>query len=158
MSDRWRVTSLDDVEPLPGPGTLRWLPIRHELGIGAFGTNAYIAEKTGDDVVEPHTEMGTGHQEVYFVARGAATFTLDGEEVHAPAGTYVFLPDPSLKRHAVAAEAGTTVLSFGGWRDKPFKVSDWEGRFRATAIREQDPEQARALYEEALAGDRDGQW
>ena len=33
----WKVTRLDDVEPLPGPGTPRWLPVGHELGIGAFG-------------------------------------------------------------------------------------------------------------------------
>jgi hypothetical protein len=158
MSERYRVTSLDDVEALPGPGTLRWLPIRHELGVGAFGTNAYVAENAGDDVVEPHTEQGTGHEEVYFVARGAATFTLDGEEVRAPAGTYIFLPDPAVKRHAVADEAGTTVLSFGGWRDRPFAVSGWEARFRGTAIRERDPERARALYEEGLASDQDGQW
>src|SRR3954447_8454954 len=121
----YKVTRLDDVEPLPGPGTLRWLPVRHELGIGAFGTNAYMAENAGDDVVEPHTEEGTGHEELYFVARGAATFTLDGETVHAPAGTYVFLPDPTTRRHATADEAGTTVLSFGGWRDRPFQVSGW---------------------------------
>jgi hypothetical protein len=158
VSERYRVTSLDDVEPLPGPGTLRWLPIRHELGIGAFGTNAYVAANAGDDVVEPHTEEGTGHEEVYFVARGAATFTLDGEEVRAPAGTYVFLPDPTVRRHAVADEPGTTVLSIGGWRDRPFEVSGWEARFRATAIRERDPEAARALYEEGLAGTQDSQW
>jgi hypothetical protein len=158
VSERYRVTSLDDVEPLPGPGTLRWLPIRHELGIGAFGTNAYVAANAGDDVVEPHTEEGTGHEEVYFVARGAATFTLDGDEVRAPSGTYVFLPDPSVRRHAVADEPGTTVLSLGGWRDRPFEVSSWEARFRATAIRERDPQQARALYEEGLAGGQDSQW
>jgi tetratricopeptide (TPR) repeat protein len=158
VSERYRVTSLDAVEPLPGPGTLRWLPIRHELGIGAFGTNAYVAENAGDDVVEPHTEEGTGHEEVYFVARGAATFTLDGEEVKAPAGTYVFLPDPAVRRHAVADEPGTTVLSFGGWRDRPFAVSGWEARFRATAIRERDPQRARELYEEALAREPDGPW
>jgi hypothetical protein len=158
VSERWRVTSLDAVEPLPGPGTLRWMPVRHELGIGAFGTNAYVARAAGDDVVEPHTEQGTGHEELYFVARGAATFTLDGETFGAPAGTYVFLPDPSVKRHAVAEEPGTTVLSFGGWRDRPFEVSGWESRFRATAIREQDPERARALYEEGLASDQDSQW
>ena len=158
MRERYRVTSLDDMEPLPGPGTLRWLPVRHELGIGAFGTNAYIAREAGDDVVEPHTEKGTGHEELYFVARGSATFTLDDETVAAPAGTYVFLPDPSVRRHAVADEPGTTVLSFGGWRDRAFAVSGWEARFRATAIRERDPEAARALYEEGLASDQDGQW
>ena len=158
MSERWRVASLDDVEPLPGPGTLRWLPVRHELGVAAFGTNAYVARDAGDDVVEPHTEQGTGHEELYFVARGSATFTLDGETVAAPAGTYVFLPDPSVRRHAVADEPGTTVLSFGGWRDRAFEVSGWESRFRATAIREHDPEPARELYEEGLASDQDGQW
>jgi tetratricopeptide (TPR) repeat protein len=158
VSERWRVTSLDDVEPLPGPGTLRWLPVRHELGIGAFGTNAYVAKEAGDDVVEPHTEEGSGHEELYFVARGSATFTLDGETVHAPAGTYVFLPDPAVKRHAVADEPGTAVLSFGGWRDRAFTVSSWEARFRASGIREQDPQRARELYEEALAGDPDDKW
>jgi hypothetical protein len=158
VSERWRVASLDAVEALPGPGTLRWLPIRHELGISAFGTNAYVARAAGDDVVEPHTEEATGHEELYFVARGSATFTLDGETIAAPAGTYVFLPDPSVRRHAVAEEPGTTVLSFGGWRDRAFEVSGWESRFRATAIREQDPARARELYETGLAGDPDGPW
>ena len=41
MSESYRVTSLDSIEALPGPGSLRWLPVRHELGIAAFGTNAY---------------------------------------------------------------------------------------------------------------------
>ena len=156
MSDRYRVTSLDSIEPLPGPGSLRWLPVRHELGIGAFGTNAYVAQAAGDDVVEPHTEEASGHEELYFVARGSATFTLDGDEVHAPAGTYVFLPDPAVHRRAVADEAGTTVMSFGAPRGEAFTVSGWEARFRATAIRERDPEQARALYEEGLAADPRG--
>ena len=151
VSDRYRVTSLDSIEPLPGPGSLRWLAVRHELGIGSFGTNAYVAQAAGDDVVEPHTEEASGHEELYFVARGSATFTLDGEEVHAPAGTYVFLPDPEVHRRAVADEAGTTVMSFGAPRGEAFTVSGWEARFRATAIRERDPEQARALYEEGLA-------
>ena len=31
-------------------------------------------------------------------------------------------------------------------------------RFRAAAIREQDPQRARELYEEALAGDPDDKW
>ena len=100
----------------------------------------------------------SGHEELYFVARGSATFTLDGETVVAPAGTYVFLSDPGVRRHAVADEPGTTVLSFGGWRDRAFEVSGWESRFRATAIRERDPQKARELYEEGLASDQESQW
>ena len=158
MSERYLVTSLDSIEALPGPGSLSWLPVRHELGIGAFGTNAYVARAAGDDVVEPHKEVASGHEELYFVARGAATFTLDGEEVPAPAGTYVFVPDPEVHRRAVADEAGTTVLSFGAPRGEVYTVSGWEARFRASAIRERDPEQARALYEEGLAAEPESQW
>ena len=49
-------------------------------------------------------------------------------------------------------------MSFGAPRGEAFTVSGWEARFRATAIRERDPQQARALYEEGLAGDPGGQW
>jgi quercetin dioxygenase-like cupin family protein len=145
----FRTTSLDDLERLR-VGDLTWLPVRHTLGIQGFGTNAYAAEAAGDEVIEPHTEEGTGHEELYFVARGTATFTLGGETLEAPAGTYVFLPDPSVHRHAVAAEAGTLVLSFGAKPGEPYRPSAWEGRFRATAIRDSDPEEAGRLYAAAV--------
>jgi len=157
MAERWRTTHVDEIERLPGPGSLTWLPVRHELGIAAFGTNAYVAGAAGEHVVEPHTES-SGHEELYFVARGAATFTLDGETLAAPAGTYVFLPDSALHREAVADEPGTTVLSFGAPRGAAFEVSGWEGRFRATAIRESDPPAARALYEEGVRVDPESAW
>ena len=54
MAERWRTTHLDEIERLPGPGSLTWLPVRHELGIAAFGTNAYVAGAAGEHVVEPH--------------------------------------------------------------------------------------------------------
>ena len=122
-----KVVHLDDVERIPGPGTLTWLPVRATLDIRAFGCNAYVAGREGEDVVEPHTEEGGDHQELYFVARGLARFTVDGEQFDARAGTYVFIPDPKSHRHAVAAEAGTTVLSFGG--PPTFEPSEWEGRW-----------------------------
>lgn len=158
MPPSFRVTSLDSIERLPGPGTLTWLPVRHELGIEAFGTNAYVAGEAGDDVVEPHSEAASGHQELYFVARGSATFTLGEETVRAPQGTYVFLRDPELHRHAVADEAGTTVLSFGAPVGVPYSVRGWEARFRAGAIRERDPEGARRLLEEGLALEPENPW
>ena len=58
----------------------------------AFGTNAYTAE-VGDEIVEEHTESTYQHEEMYVVVRGRATFTLDGDEIDAPAGTIVHLPD-----------------------------------------------------------------
>ena len=150
----WQVAKLDEI---PRAGK-RWIPIRKHFDGRAFGVNAWVAEAEGEDVIGEHIEEGTGHEELYFVARGAATFALDGESVHAPAGTYVFLPDPTTQRHATADEPGTTVLSFGGWRDRAFQVSGWESRMRATTIREDDPQRARELYEEGLASDQDSKW
>jgi mannose-6-phosphate isomerase-like protein (cupin superfamily) len=143
-----RVIHLDQIEAVPGPGTLTWHPVRAELGIRAFGTNAYTAAEAGQDVVEPHTESpALAHEELYFVAKGRATFTIDGEEIDAPAGTYVFVPEPSSHRHAVAAEPDTTVLSFGG--PPTFTPSAWEWSFRAAA-RHDEPSIARGILQEGF--------
>jgi Cupin domain/Tetratricopeptide repeat len=144
-----RSVHLDDLESIPGPGSLTWHPVRATLGIRALGCNAYSAEKVGDDVVEPHTESPEyNHEELYFVARGRATFHLDDETIDAPAGTYVFVPDTATHRHAVAAEPGTTVLSFGG--PPTFTPSPWEWSFRAAPLVESDPQRAREIIEDGL--------
>lgn len=143
------VVHLDELEALPGPGSLTWQPVRARLGLRAFGTNAYSAQTVGDDVVEPHTESAEyGHEELYFVARGRARFILDGEEHDAPAGTYVFVPDTATHRHAVAAEPGTTVLSFGG--PATFTPSPWEWSFRAHPLVDSEPERAREIVEDGM--------
>jgi mannose-6-phosphate isomerase-like protein (cupin superfamily) len=154
MSDSRRppeVAHLDDLEAIPGPGSLTWHPVRATLGIRAFGTNAYSAENPGDDVVEPHTETtadGYSHEELYFVARGHATFEIDGEQIDAPAGTYVFIPDPESHRHAVAEEPDTTVLSFGG--PPTFEPSSWEWSFRAVPLFDTDPPRARSILDDGF--------
>jgi hypothetical protein len=142
---------LDDVEGVPVFGTLVWKPIRRTLGITAFGINAYTAANAGDEVVEEHTEEQLGHEEIYLVVRGHATFTVDGEEVDAPAGTIVYLDEPKERRHAIAREAGTTVLAVGGVPGT-HDVSPWELFFPALpAIREGDYDAARRILEEGLA-------
>src|SRR5437660_4625503 len=99
---------LDELEGIPVLGTLSWKPVRKTLGVSAFGINAYTAANAGDEVVEDHTEEQLGHEEIYLVVAGRATFTVDGEEVDAPAGTLVHLDDPAQRRSAIASEAGTT--------------------------------------------------
>jgi tetratricopeptide (TPR) repeat protein len=47
------------------------------------------------------------------VLTGAATFTVDGDEVPAPAGTLLVVP-PGTRRGATATADGTTVLVVGG--------------------------------------------
>lgn len=141
---------IDDVEGVPVFGTLVWKPIRRALGVTAFGINAYTAASAGDEVVEKHTEEPLGHEEIYAVIRGRATFTVDGEEVDAPVGTLVYLDDPAQKRHAIAKEAGTTVLAIGGVPGK-HEASAWEYFFPALpAMRDGDYDTARQILEEGL--------
>src|SRR5919108_1156665 len=121
-AEPFAVVHLDAVPAGPdrsaGVGELK--PVRRHLGITAFGANARVARAAGEVLVMPHDEraggpFGTeGHEELYVVLRGRATFTLDGREVDAPAGTLLFVRDPAVKRSAVAAGAGTPVLALGG--------------------------------------------
>jgi quercetin dioxygenase-like cupin family protein len=145
-----KVVNLDEIEPyfMEWAG-VNWKPLRAELGVRAFGTNAYSGEP-GDTVVEEHTE-GTGHQEMYVVVRGRATFTLDGREVDAPAGTVVFLDEPDVKRHARAEEPRTLVLAVGNKVGEPFKISGWEYLWRSFRARSEGRwEDARQIVEEGL--------
>jgi hypothetical protein len=144
----WQRVHLDELPAIDGPDSLTWRPVRVHLGLRAFGTNAYTAAEAGADVVEPHTESpDLAHEELYFVHRGSARFTLDGETFDAPAGTYVRVTDPGIHRHAVALEPGTTVLSFGGPRT--FTPSPWEYGWQAGAT--DDADEARRLIADGLA-------
>ena len=132
MAEGWRSVRLDEIEPISVVGdTLLWRPVRRTLDIGAFGINAYLALNVGDDVVEEHTEESLGHEEVYVVLAGRATFTLDEETLDAPAGTVVFVHDPKVRRHARAAEPETAVLAVGGPRGDAYEPSPWEDFFAA---------------------------
>ena len=131
-------------------GELQWHPLRHTLGIRAFGMNAYTAAKAGDLVVEEHDEGSLGHEEVYVVLAGRATFTLDGEEFDAPAGTVVHLADPKVKR--VAAPPRTPrACSRSGPAGRGLRAVAVGARVpRRGARAGGDPEGAVAIAREAL--------
>jgi hypothetical protein len=109
----YRVMNLDEMDAVPWQGTgLTWRPVRAHLGIRAFGALAFTAAKAGDEVVESHVETdGRGQQELYYVARGRAVFTVDEASIDAPAGTFVFVADPAVRRGAVASEPDTAELA-----------------------------------------------
>jgi hypothetical protein len=131
MAAGWQAVHLDELDSIPVTDTLVWRPLRHRLDIGAFGMNAYTAANEGDEIVEDHTESANGHEEVYVVLAGRAEFTVDGETVDAPAGSFVFIRDPEVNRGAVAREPGSTVLAVGGPRGEAFEPSAWEHYFLA---------------------------
>jgi len=132
-----------------------WVPVRTHFGISSFGVNAYIAGEEGDRVISEHDEMGpraARHEELYFVSEGHAAFTVDGDEIDAPVGTFVFVRDPAAKRKAVAKEAGTTILAVGGAPGKAFTPSEWERQAPVlAAFARKDYDEAIELLEELRA-------
>ena len=102
-----------------------WAPIRHHFDIRAFGANAWRGG-AGDEVIKRHAEGEGGHEELYLVLSGHATFNVGEDEVDAPTGTCIFIRDPTAERVGFATEADTVVLTLGGWAGKAFEPSHWE--------------------------------
>ena len=125
MSEGYRIASLAELE-IPDPfGDRRWSQIRRSFGIESFGTNAWVADAVGTEVINEHDEDG-GHEELYVVLSGRATFTVDGETIDGPPGTVVFVRDPTAKRKAVVEEPNTRILAVGAKRDEAFVPMQWE--------------------------------
>lgn len=115
MPAGYAVKALVEVPAVPGanPSDPDWRPLQHHFRINAFGLNVFTAPADGTVLVSAHDERQSGQQELYFVLEGEAAFTLEGEEVEAPAGTLVAVPDPAVQRAAVARTAGTRILAVG---------------------------------------------
>ena len=126
------VTIVTDIDPAyldATDGDFRL--VRRHFDIRSFGVNG-ITGDAGDEMVEPHHERDDeenrtdGHEELFAVMSGHAVFTVDGQEVDAPAGTLVFVRDPALIRSARATADGTSILAVGGKPGVAFQVSRWE--------------------------------
>jgi tetratricopeptide (TPR) repeat protein len=122
---RYEVTTIGDVphgEEYQGRVRHR---VRQHLGIEAFGVNALRALKADAQVVGEHAEDGIGsrgNEELYVVLSGKATFTVDGDEIKAGAGTLVFVR-PGVTRSAVAHGEDTTVLVVGATPGEAYRIS-----------------------------------
>lgn len=126
----WHAKPLADVPTIgpEEPSDPVWQPLQHHLGMTAFGANAYVAAESGLNLLEAHDETKSGQEELYVVVSGTARFTLDGEDVEAPAPFVVAVLDPAVIRAAVSVEPGTTVLAFGGEPREGFE-SSWDERW-----------------------------
>jgi hypothetical protein len=121
----YAVAHLDEIDEF-ADGRCHYRPIRHHLGITAFGVTAWTARAAGDLVINEHDEGDpTADQEMFLVLQGHAVFELAGDRVDAPAGTLVFAP-PRMKRTAYAEEAGTTIIAVEGSPGKAYDARGWE--------------------------------
>jgi hypothetical protein len=121
----YAVAHLDEIEEFADAGC-HYRPIRHHLGITAFGVTAWTARVAGDLVINEHDEGDpTADQELFLVLRGHAVFELDDDRVDAPAGTLVFAP-PRTKRMATAKEDETTIIAIEGTPGLAYEPRGWE--------------------------------
>ena len=175
----YAVLSFDEIVDAAEDKARVRIPIRQQLDIESFGVNAFRVADAGAQLVNEHDEVGPGadgHEELYVIVSGSATFTVAGEEIDAPAGTAVFVRDPEAKRSAVAKDAGTTIVCVGGrrreaWRPSPgeatgleffplYNAKDYEGALAVgRELVSEYPESGLPLYNvacvEALSGDTD---
>ena len=149
----FQVAHIDQLDAIPIGGAL-YRPVRRPLGVTAFGANAYTAEEAGGELIEPHDETTAGsafHEELYVVLAGHARFTVDGEDVDAPAGTLVLVPQ-GVHRQAVARADATSVLVIGGPPGAAGPISVFEHWYAATpAYRAGDYARAYEIASEGLA-------
>ena len=120
----YRIATVDELQDIAYRQDTHMRPVRHHLGITAFGTNAWTAGNVGDRLMPEHAE-DEGIEELYVVLRGRARFEIDGDTVDAPQGTLVFVR-PGGNRTAFAEEAETTVLAVGSRVGQPYEVGGWE--------------------------------
>lgn len=82
-----------------------------ELGVQAFGLQVLDLPPGFADYPE-HDHAHDRQEEVYVVLTGAAQLVVDGERVHADAGSLVRV-EPAAKRKLVPGPEGVRVLAIG---------------------------------------------
>jgi tetratricopeptide (TPR) repeat protein len=150
----YSAVSLEQAALADGEGDRRYVRLRRDFDIGAFGASAVYQAKAGEHVIGEHDETGPGsdrQEELYVVVQGSCTFTVNGEELDAPHGTAIFVRDPAAKRAAVANEPGTIVLAVGGRRGEAYRVPPGASLREFFRLHEaKDYEGAMSVCEEAL--------
>jgi mannose-6-phosphate isomerase-like protein (cupin superfamily) len=163
MTD-YAVAHIDEIDEM-SDGRCPWRPVRFHFGIASFGINAFTGQNVGDRIINEHDEADE-HEELYLVHQGRARFELDGEEVDALAGTFVFAKR-GVKRTAFAEEPETTLVAIGGAPGQAYEPHGWEvwsqlqplfqaGEYeqvadRGKALLERHPEYTGVFYNVACA-------
>jgi tetratricopeptide (TPR) repeat protein len=148
----FRFARLDELDRVPLEAGW-WRPVRRRLGVSAFGVNAYTADEAGQQVIERHDERSPGaggHEELYVVLTGRASFEIEGEAVDAQAGSMLAI-EPGATREATATAPDTTVLVIGGDPGSALPPSPFEYWYTAIPAHEAgDYERAYEIVAEGL--------
>jgi tetratricopeptide (TPR) repeat protein len=121
----YAIAHLDEIDEFSDAGA-HYRPVRHHLGISAFGATVWTARTAGDVLINEHDgDDPTADQELFLVLQGHAVFEVDGDRVDAPTGTLVFAP-PGTRRRASAVEGDTTLLAIEGTPGEAYAARGWE--------------------------------
>lgn len=123
--DGYAVAHVDEIAEIDD-GRAPMRAVRHRFGITSFGVNAWTGHEAGARIINEHDESEPDSQEeLYLVLRGRASFEVNGEQLDAPAGTFVFVRR-GVTRTAFGKEPGTTIVAVGGVPGMPYEAGGWE--------------------------------
>ena len=134
MPEAPRIKRIQDIPAIPAGG-VGYRLVRRELGIEAFGVNAFTAD-AGDQLIEEHDETGAGagrHEELYVVITGPRASRSTASSTTRRRARSCSSPIPR-RAAGTAVEDGTTVIVVGGRAGEPYEVSPWESSFAAGLV------------------------
>ncbi len=123
MADGYTIKHLDDFEEMEGSGGATWRLARKTLGAQAFGFNVVDLEPGGQ--IPEHDESESGQEEVYVVLDGDGTFVADGEELPAPAGTFIRYAAGTKRTVRNRSDSTIRVLLIGVPGDTGYEPIPW---------------------------------
>jgi quercetin dioxygenase-like cupin family protein len=109
---QFAVRRLEDLPTVPD-ADVGWYPLQHHFGMSAFGANIFFAAAAGDELIAEHDETASVQEELYLVLRGSVRFALDGEQHDVEAVSVVAVPEPGVRRAAVALDDNAMLLALG---------------------------------------------
>ena len=131
--DRPAHARLVDLDRVPLGDGIEWRPLRRRFGITGFSANAYSGREVGDHVIEPHDEASpapAATRSCTSCSAGRPTSPSARSRSRRRPARFVFVP-PGVRREAVAAAPGTTVVVVGGRPGDALPVSPFEHWYAA---------------------------
>ena len=101
----------------------RWLLVRRGLGVSSFGVNIVEVEPGGN--LTEHDELERDQEEVFVFLSGTATMVVDGQDVPAPAGTYVRVAPAAQRSARNEGDTVAEVLIISAPTSSGYEPMDW---------------------------------
>lgn len=126
--DAITVKNVEEIAPYSGPHAIPGIRFRaaaHALGVSSWGMNVLELDPRCEGHPE-HNHASDGHEEVYFVLRGAVVLRAGDEERTLRQGDFAHVPG-ALDRKLVTMGEGATILALGGTPGQPYAPSMGSG-------------------------------